>query len=451
MPSPSTTMRLVVGSHNMDGRPWDASRLATWLHPTGALDAADEPSPRGADVVCVALQDADEGAVGALAAFFELDVVAARRAGALRVVVLARGHLQVSVAETAQAQIPGADPERHGCLGARVDVLGVSGRHAASLAFVCCHLPPGEARAARRSRALRDCARDLGDDFFDGCDHVLFAGDLNYRLCATSSKMRTRADAVEQFRALAAAGRFRELARHDELDRERAAGRCFAAFDAVDVGAAAPTVAYAGAPAYADRVLWRSRPGAPPLKAVAGAWRRPDVASSRHAPVRAAFDVALADPGEAFRNDGARILYVANLRCRRLALPPDGDFDDASDSDDAEATVCRAELDVPGAAPGGGDAIAPAPPARAAPAGDFGFNPAGAAGVLARIQRNVDAATRGDHRRCSTNATLDVEEGAKRELTYQSRFPTDVLSSPADSARGAFSLAVFTSAGPCPT
>ncbi|KAH8068923.1 phosphatidyl inositol kinase [Aureococcus anophagefferens] len=88
------SMRLVVGSHNMDGRPWDASRLATWLHPTGALDAADEPSPRGADVVCVALQDADEGAVGALAAFFELDVVAARRAGALRVVVLARGHLQ---------------------------------------------------------------------------------------------------------------------------------------------------------------------------------------------------------------------------------------------------------------------------------------------------------------------------------------------------------------------
>lgn len=50
------------------------------------------------------------------------------------------------VAETAQAQIPGADPERHGCLGARVDVLGVSGRHAASVAFVCCHLPPGEAR-----------------------------------------------------------------------------------------------------------------------------------------------------------------------------------------------------------------------------------------------------------------------------------------------------------------
>lgn len=42
MPSPSTTMRLVVGSHNMDGRPWDASRLATWLHPTGALDAADD-------------------------------------------------------------------------------------------------------------------------------------------------------------------------------------------------------------------------------------------------------------------------------------------------------------------------------------------------------------------------------------------------------------------------
>ena len=36
MPSPSTSMRLVVASHNMDGNPWDPALLSGWLSLTGA-------------------------------------------------------------------------------------------------------------------------------------------------------------------------------------------------------------------------------------------------------------------------------------------------------------------------------------------------------------------------------------------------------------------------------
>ena len=81
----------------------------------------------GADVACVCLQDADDGAVGALASALDLEVVSAQRAGALRVVVLARQHVRATVTKSAQAQIPGADPDRHGLLAARVDVRAGKG------------------------------------------------------------------------------------------------------------------------------------------------------------------------------------------------------------------------------------------------------------------------------------------------------------------------------------
>lgn len=206
----------------------------------------------------MALQEATPSCVEALAAQVPVPVACARAAGALRVIALARPHVSCEVVGSWQAQVPGADPDRHGLLALRLE-LAPRGGEGASVVFVSGHLPPGEGRAARRSAALRDCVRDLGDECFEGADHIIFAGDLNYRLFA-SRESATRKAALDSMNARVAASDWSGLSRLDELDCERARGHAFAGYDAAPIADQPPTATFNGAPAYADRVLWSSRP-----------------------------------------------------------------------------------------------------------------------------------------------------------------------------------------------
>ena len=179
---------------------------------------------------------------------------------------------------------------------------------ATRVAFVGCHLAAHQSQCARRNHDVGEILEELAPPGLRdaglpaGHDHVVWMGDLNYRLdwgaqaCAAPSDTPTpedHADVVARVRARD----YAPLLAADQLAREMAAGRVLPGFveGAIDfpptfkVLKGARGLAYGAkrSPAWCDRVLVRSNL---PHRAaeVAAYWCCPDVATSDHKPVAAA-------------------------------------------------------------------------------------------------------------------------------------------------------------------
>lgn len=172
-------------------------------------------------------------------------------------------------------------------------------------------------------------------DMLNQFHHVIWMGDLNYRL-DFGDQGDKETPSPETFAALVAeieAGRLPELYRDcDQLRRELAEGRAFAGFTDLQP-AFKPTfkvernqpLTYKSqrSPAWCDRVLYRSLPGfqARPFEFVSS----PELLTSDHKPVRAGFDVEVFDlpPGQFFQFRTLFVEYpaVTSRSFSRCALP----------------------------------------------------------------------------------------------------------------------------------
>jgi len=169
--------------------------------------------------------------------------------------------------------------------------------------------------------------RGLGRNL-DAChavDHLVWLGDLNYRLDLSYLGISTssHAEHVEAVVDMARHGRFAEMLRADQLLAARAAGDAFVGFveGAMPFG---PTfkvqrqkgIAYKAqrTPSYCDRILWKSMPPCVGRLTQTFCHSVPEVSTSDHKPLVAAFELA---PSQTIR----RALWAqASVRISRLVL-----------------------------------------------------------------------------------------------------------------------------------
>ncbi|KAJ8598282.1 hypothetical protein CTAYLR_006012 [Chrysophaeum taylorii] len=348
-------MRLVACSCNLGGLA--PKNLGEWL-----------AAPEGEDVVfvvgfqnssfCGGEKDEERGELqaGLVRTLRGYEVKGYARFGRVRVFVL-RHRVAVVIDEEVR-HCEAAAPE----FGIVAIAFGVEGWR---VGVACCHLPPGEGRASDRSIVLREGFREVSP-VVASCDHVIVFGDLAYRLSpvapprvgaetTTTTTMPTRAAARRARHAQVRAQDWAGLALLDELDAERRAGRCLAGFDDAPCSETMPSFGLAAdgtydqrlAPAYTDRVLWRSLAGARPfLRRIPAPWVLEASVAPRHRPTRVVFE--LSAPGEAAstrRSAGGR-LHCAHLKLRHLRHTPGSERAAARVRVTVLAAGCRAVGDV---------------------------------------------------------------------------------------------------------
>ncbi len=182
-----------------------------------------------------------------------------------------------------------------GAVAASLTVCG------STICFVCAHLAAGSSGPAERNEMAAKVEAEMEFSSptpqpvappatIGAHEFVLWMGDLNYRISLPA----------DEARALAAAGDLETLAASDELIAERAAGRVFAGYREralgfrptykYDLGSDAyDTSAKRRAPAWTDRVLWRTSE-----HASCEAYARHELNLSDHRPVSAAFTLSVA-------------------------------------------------------------------------------------------------------------------------------------------------------------
>lgn len=170
-----------------------------------------------------------------------------------------------------------------------------------SIGFVSSHLAAHQNMTAARNQHARDILKSSPS--LQHCDHVFWAGDLNYRLSYGSQGSTHPKPSKAQFNEMVAMVQSQEfsiLFAHDQLRAEMVNGRVFADFQEGNQPETwAPTfkvrknpkLKYFSnrSPAYCDRVLWRSLPGLAEEVKLERYESVPAICSSDHKPVFAIF------------------------------------------------------------------------------------------------------------------------------------------------------------------
>ncbi|GBF95749.1 inositol 5-phosphatase [Raphidocelis subcapitata] len=205
---------------------------------------------------------------------------------------------------------------------------------ATRLAFLGSHLAAHQSQCARRNHDVGEIIEELlppglgRANIVTGPDHVVWMGDLNYRLdWGKQAETLSETPTPEDHAAIVArvqSEAYRELLQTDQLAREMAAGRAFVGFTEaaiefpptfkVSKGVAGLSYGMKRSPAWCDRVLVRSN--LPHRAAEAGSYYTcPSIATSDHKPVAATLRLPLvASPA---RSPGPRKpfrLYLCNAR-----------------------------------------------------------------------------------------------------------------------------------------
>jgi len=174
---------------------------------------------------------------------------------------------------------------------------------------LCCvntHLAAHQGAVKRRNSDYSEIVQGIqmgvrGQDMMNQWEHLIWLGDLNYRLDLSDMFGEEAATAktppselFDTITQLAEQRDFRELAQCDQLGRVRARGDAFVGFQE-GVLCHEPTFKVKRAkglqyntqrsPAYCDRILWRSLPGA--TASQEALWAAPECDSSDHKPVAA--------------------------------------------------------------------------------------------------------------------------------------------------------------------
>ncbi|KAG2498410.1 hypothetical protein HYH03_003669 [Edaphochlamys debaryana] len=232
--------------------------------------------------------------------------VASVHMGQIRLLVFARNDIYAAVSDVRTAKQP------TGVAGVATNKGGVAVSLRVwdtSLAFVNSHLAAHQDRTRARNHNYRDITRGLkldpawGMDVLTAFHHVVWMGDLNYRLdygaqAVTPTESPTPAD----FAALVGEvqrGYFHKLQEVDQLKREVTTRRAFLGFGEGDIQwePSFKVKRQRGheynpqrSPAWCDRILYRSNL---PLKQirVLGYFSAPDIATSDHKPVGAVLQV----------------------------------------------------------------------------------------------------------------------------------------------------------------
>ncbi|CBN79626.1 conserved unknown protein [Ectocarpus siliculosus] len=166
-----------------------------------------------------------------------------------------------------------------------------------TLCFVSCHLQAheGQNHLARRNSSCAEILQGarLGDrrmvDVDSQFHHVFWLGDMNYRINLGLGLQPEEQHA--RVSALVEASDWPRLWEADELLKELRAGRLLAGFQ----GIRGETSGYSAKriPSYTDRILWKSLPGHAANLDLLKFTSFPEITSSDHKPIHAAFVVKL--------------------------------------------------------------------------------------------------------------------------------------------------------------
>ncbi len=304
-PEAGTPLRVLVGTWNVGNEAPDAD-LTPWLRNAGdahelvAVGAQEcTYTPRAPHASC----DADWVAAltAALGAGYRL--VSADVLGQMRLALFARLDTMAGVqcVESAgEATGLGHVHSNKGGVAAVVHVWDTS------VAFVNSHLAAHQNKTKRRNEdyaeIVEGCSLGVtGMDVMNQFHHLVWMGDLNYRLDLTdlfgAEAATAKTPPPELFDAIQKRVDDKQLGpllECDQLVRARARGDAFVGFREGDIGheptfkvKRAPGFQYnkQRSPAYCDRILWRSLPGVEGTQEAL--WAAPEVASSDHKPVGA--------------------------------------------------------------------------------------------------------------------------------------------------------------------
>ena len=304
-PDAAAPLRVLVGTWNVGNEP-PCADLSPWLR---AAQAGPDP-----DLVALGAQECTYGArsphascdddwVASLAAALGPAYVRVRNdsLGQMRLALFARADVRPAVTEhEASAEATGLG-HVHSNKGGVASMLSVWDT---SVCFINAHLAAHQNKVKRRnedySEIVAGCEMgERGMDVMNQFHHVVWMGDLNYRLDLSDLFGEEAANAktpppelFDNIKASVAGGAFGPLAACDQLTRARLKGDAFVGFQE---GALchpptfkvkrAPGLEYntQRSPAYCDRVLWRSLPGMGAKQEAL--WCAPEVDSSDHKPV----------------------------------------------------------------------------------------------------------------------------------------------------------------------
>lgn len=183
------------------------------------------------------------------------------------------------------------------------------------LGFASCHLAAHMGEVAARNadfyEVLRETSAGAGasptTDICFSFDHLIFMGDLNYRLQLGGGEAAARdtPEGTQAALALAKGKRYAELLRHDQLRLCQAEGTAFLGFrEGAPVfpptfkveRQAGVQFQHKRTPSYCDRVLWKSMPAREAGLVQTYLGSLPAVSTSDHKPVLAHFRAAQPPP-----------------------------------------------------------------------------------------------------------------------------------------------------------
>lgn len=304
-PDAAAPLRVLVGTWNVGNEP-PAADLSPWLRNQAA--GADP------DLVALGAQECtytaraphgscDDDWVACCTAALGSGYVRVRNdaLGQMRLVLFARADVRPGVIEHEAAAEATGLGHVHSNKGGVASVVSVWDT---SVCFVNSHLAAHQNKVKRRNEDYGEIVAgcemgERGMDIMNQFHHLVWMGDLNYRLDLSdlfgeeaASAKTPPAELFDNIKASVAGGKFGPLAACDQLTRARLKGDAFVGFEE-GVLCHPPTFKVKRAPgleyntqrspAYCDRVLWRSLPG---LTAKQEAlWAAPEVDSSDHKPV----------------------------------------------------------------------------------------------------------------------------------------------------------------------
>eukprot|EP00949_MAST-11_sp_MAST-11-sp1_P002419 g2419.t1 len=327
-------LRLVVSTWNTGGS--DAPSAATvqsWLPKDGNLYAIGLQECTQREKWTDALQD-----------------VLATTRGCSLIASIGLLHMQLLIfADEASAPLV-SEIRKDSCATGVLNTLGNKGATAVSLrildgtsiCFVSCHLAARAPQQWVLERAknfrmicanLKNIRKDKSFEFLHQHDHVLWMGDLNYRVQLSTSPADVNTE--EEFNhavRLLGEGRhgFTTMLEHDQLRREMQNGNVFEGFQEGGItfpptyrwtkGKAVVSNKKNQSPSYTDRVLWRSAPGQTGKLRQLSYSSNHDILQSDHRPVVAEFALTCVNSCPNSNKAGMFMFYVHSMACDCSAI-----------------------------------------------------------------------------------------------------------------------------------